>query len=276
MTADARRVALVTGASSGIGRVTAERLQRAGFRAFGTSRSPQGDRGSGIRMLGLDVGSDASVAECVRTVEAQAGRLDLLVSNAGVAHVSLAEETPMQAVRDLFETNFFGTVRMIRSVLPMMRRQRGGRIVVVGSLAGLVGVPGQAYYAASKHALEGYCESLRYELEPLGVHVTLVEPGFQRTRLHARAIAGADAIDAYDGLRERNREAIERNFAHGGDPGDVADAIVRIATSKHPPLRCRVGSDARWVPRLKRWLPEPAFAIGLRWRFGLKGRKQGA
>ena len=272
MATDAQPVALVTGASSGIGRLTAERLSQAGFSVFGTSRGSQPDPGGGIRMLTLDVRSDASAADCVRALDAEAGRLDLLVSNAGVAHVSLAEETPMQEVRDLFETNFFGAVRMIRSVLPMMRRQRHGRIVVVSSLAGLVGVPGQAYYAASKHALEGYCESLRYELEPLAVHITLVEPGFQRTPLHARALAGADAIAAYDALRGRIREAIERSFAHGGDPGDVADAIVGIAASKRPPLRCRVGGDARWVPRLKQWLPEGAFSVGLRRRFGLDGK----
>jgi NAD(P)-dependent dehydrogenase (short-subunit alcohol dehydrogenase family) len=275
MATDARPVALVTGATSGIGRLSAERLAQGGLRVFGTGRGPQADPGSGIRMLTLDVRSDVSAAECVRAVEAQAGRLDVLVSNAGVAHVSLAEETPMQEARDLFETNFFGTVRMIRSVLPIMRRQRQGRIVVVSSLAGLVGVPGQAYYAASKHALEGYCESLLYELEPLGLHVTLVEPGFQRTALHARALARADAIAAYDGMRERIRAAIERNFGHGGDPARVADAVVRIATSRRPPLRYRVGSDARWVPRLKQWLPQAAFSMGLRRSFGLDGKRKG-
>jgi NAD(P)-dependent dehydrogenase (short-subunit alcohol dehydrogenase family) len=263
-------VALVTGASSGIGRLAAQRMADMGLRVYGTSRNPQAAAPGATPLLELDVSSDASASRCVETVMAQAGRLDVLVSNAGLAHVSLAEETPMSEARALFETNFFGTLRMIRAVLPGMRERGGGRIVVLSSLAGLVGVPGQAYYAASKHALEGYCESLRYELEALGIFVSLVEPGFHRTALHGHALAGAQPIAAYDGLRERNSAAIARNFAQGGDPAEVAEAIARIALASAPRLRYRVGADARWVPRLKAWLPQPMFAMGLRRRFGLR------
>jgi NAD(P)-dependent dehydrogenase (short-subunit alcohol dehydrogenase family) len=265
-------VALVTGASSGIGLLTAQRLAGMGLRVYGTSRKPGEDAVDGIRRLSLDVDSDDSARRCVEAVLAEAGRIDVLVSNAGVAHVSLAEETPMQEARALLETNFFGAIRMMRAVLPAMRAARRGRIIAVSSLAGLVGAPGQAYYAASKHALEGYCESLRYEVEPFGIFVSLVEPGFHRTMLHGHALAGAQRIAAYDGLRERNAAAIQRNFAEGGDPADAADSIARIALAERPRLRYRVGSDARWVPRIKAWLPQPLFAMGLRRRFGLRRR----
>jgi NAD(P)-dependent dehydrogenase (short-subunit alcohol dehydrogenase family) len=154
---------LITGASSGIGQATARLFAEEGFRVFGTSRRKRPDE-NGVEMVELDVRSDDSVEHCVAEVLARAGRIDVLVNNAGVAPVSIAEETTMEDARAVFETNFFGAVRMTNAVLPDMRDRRQGRIINVGSLAAWVGEPGEAFYAASKAALARYSEALRYEV----------------------------------------------------------------------------------------------------------------
>ena len=174
-----KKVALVTGASSGFGRLTAEHLLRDGYRVFGTSRRELPDTERGVEMLTLDVRSEESVRECVGRVLQTAGRIDLLVNNAGLlVTVGPDEEVSPEEAQLLFETNFFGVTRMTHAVLPSMRSRRSGRIVNVSSLAGLLAVPGQALYSATKFAVEGYSEALRQELMPYGITVSLVEPGF--------------------------------------------------------------------------------------------------
>src|SRR6185369_16991468 len=150
-------------------------------RAFGTSRNPSGEATAGVEMLPLDVRDDASVAACVAAVTARAGRLDLLVNNAGFEQAGALEELSLEEVRGQFETNFFGVVRMVKEVLPIMRGQRSGRIINVSSLTGLAATPFMGIYSTSKFALEGYTEALRHEVRPLGIHVSQVEPGFLRT-----------------------------------------------------------------------------------------------
>lgn len=264
---DQRPVALVTGASSGFGRLTAERLREKGWRVFGTSRHERD--AAQVEMLVLDVSSDESARRCVANVLRAAGRIDLLVNNAGTTHISLAEETAIDDAEALFQTNFFGIARMTNAVLPSMRARRRGRIINIGSLAGLVGVPGQAFYAASKHAIEGYSESLRYELEPLGIAVSVIEPGFYKTALHAGVSPDAHRIADYDRIRTAVRSAIEQSFAEGGDPAEVAELIARVAEADAPRLRYHAGKEARLVPRLKKFLPEKMFAIGFRKQFNL-------
>jgi NAD(P)-dependent dehydrogenase (short-subunit alcohol dehydrogenase family) len=153
-----------------------------GFRVFGTSRHSRPDMG-GVEMLHLDVRSDASVTHCVADVMTRAGRIDVLVNNAGIEHIAVAEETTMEDARAVFDTNFFGVVRMTDAVLPHMRAQRRGCIINVGSLAAWVGEPGEAFYGASKRALAGYTEALRHEVWPLGLHVSLIEPGAFKTNI---------------------------------------------------------------------------------------------
>lgn len=262
-------IALVTGASSGFGKLTARELLRQGYRVFGTSRSERVDE-AGVEMLVLDVCCDESVRSCVERVLEAAGRIDLVVNNAGTIRVGLAEESALENAMTLFETNFFGVVRMINAVLPSMRQRRQGRIINVGSLAGLVAVPGEAHYSASKFALEGYSEALRYEVEQFGIKVSLIEPGFFNTGNHVAASKPAYRIADYDGLRTAIERSIEESTDGGGAPQEVAKLIVRIAQDNAPRLRYRVGTDARWVPRLKRLLPEPLFSMGLRSRFKLK------
>lgn len=177
-------VVLVTGASTGIGRETARRLVAAGYRVFGTSRKGGPDF-DGVEHVALDVCDDASVEAAVAGVVARAGRIDVLVNNAGYLEAGAVEEVPLDRARAQLETNLFGVARMIRAVLPAMRARRSGRIVTVSSLAGLVPVPFWGWYNASKFAVEGLCETLRQEVSPFGVHVSLVEPGAIKTPFYA-------------------------------------------------------------------------------------------
>jgi NAD(P)-dependent dehydrogenase (short-subunit alcohol dehydrogenase family) len=263
-----QRVALVTGASSGFGLLTAQSLAARGFRVFGTSRtSATGpDR---VEMLELDVTVDASVDACARAVLSRTGRIDVLVNNAGRTHASVVEETPRAVAAGVFETNFWGVVRMTNAVLPAMRAARAGTIINVSSLAGLVGVPGQAFYAASKHALEGYSESLQVELRSFNISVVLVEPGFFSTNLHHALQRAGTPIPDYDALRATLEHVLTEATTQGGNPQQVADLVTAVADQRRPALRYRIGRDARWVPRLKTWLPQPWFEAGMRRRFRL-------
>lgn len=261
-----QKVALVTGASSGFGRLTASLLAESGFYVFGTSRKHISS-GDGVEMLSLDVTSQTSVDACVRTVLTRCDRIDVLVNNAGQTHASMVEETPIEAALDVFATNFWGVVRVTNAFLPTMRRQRAGLIINVSSLADLVGVPGQAFYAASKHTLEGYSETLQTELLRFNISVSLIEPGFFRTNLHHSMSRGGQHIPDYDAVRARIEAVLSQAISGGGDPRIVAERIVSVARSRRPKLRYRVGGDATWVPRFRTWLPERWFMAGMRRRF---------
>src|SRR5258706_408993 len=236
MTTPPPPVALATGAPPGIGFATAEALAGAGWRVFGTSRHADATGPRGVAMRVLDVQSDDSVAAGVGQVLAEAGRLDLLVNNAGLGHDSLIEETSPAQARYVLETNFWGVVRVTTAALPAMRQQRAGRIIVVGSLAGLIGAVGMAYYSASKFALEGWAEALSYEVEPFGVRVSLVEPGFFRTNSSASMLTAAHTLSDYDAMRGNVLATLVRARARGGDPRCVAQVIVRLARSPRPRL----------------------------------------
>ena len=262
-----KRIALVTGASSGIGLVTARKLTGAGYRVFGTSRSPENL--SEIEMLELDVTSPDSIASCIRSILDQAGRIDLLINNAGRSHRSLIEETNLDDARELFEINFWGLVGVTNAVLPSMRSQNSGTIINVSSLAGLVGTPGQGFYAASKHALEGYTETLRVELGHLPIRVCLVEPGFFRTGFQESMLTSEQSISDYDAVRPQIENAISESFTGAGDPGDVANAILDLAANADKTMRRRIGPDALKIPRMKKWFPEKVFFDGMRRHFKL-------
>lgn len=264
------RVALVTGASSGVGQATARSLAQRGYRVLGTSRNPRGTGDSpGVAMLALDVRSDASVAACLRGVTELAGRLDLLVNNAGYELAGAVEEVSLEEARDQFETNFFGVLRMVKAVLPLMRRQREGRIINVSSLAGLAAVPFLGIYSASKFALDGYTETLRHEVKPFGIHVSQVEVGFLRTPMMNNRQAAAQPIPDYEPWRRRALDAIREAEERGPGPELVADTVVAIAGSRRPRLRYIVGGQAKLVTRLRRFLPEAGFEMGVRSSFRL-------
>src|SRR5262245_188196 len=177
---------LVTGASSGIGAAIVARLARDGHRVAGTSRSVSPETGAGgVRMIALDVTSDESVRSCVKTFLDFAGRIDVLINNAGYLQSGAVEEVTVEQARAEFETNYFGLVRMIKAVLPAMRAQKSGLVTATSSLAGMIPLPFWGQYNASKFAVEGLMETLRHEVKPFGISVAMVEPGASRTPLYA-------------------------------------------------------------------------------------------
>src|SRR5918994_2376460 len=227
----ARPVAIVTGASGGIGEATTRALHAAGYRVFGTYRRPPATRLSGVEYLPLDVTSDESVKAAVGQVLAKAGRIDLLVNNAGVGLVAGAEESSLDQAKSLFDVNLFGVIRLTKAVLPTMRRQGSGRIINLSSVMGLIPAPFMALYAASKHALEGYSESLDHEIRGSGVRVVLVEPAYTRTSFEGNAYHGDQQLDVYQ-LARSNAEAAFRDAMKNADgPELVASAVVKASTA---------------------------------------------
>src|SRR3989442_2689370 len=215
-----KKVALVTGVSSGIGRATAALLSRRGFRVFGTMRKPSEINGplEGVELVRLDVRDEESVRSCLRTVLDQAGRIDALVNNAGYTLIGSLEETSIEEAKDVFETNFFGVLRMSQALLPIMREQGYGRIANISSVLGFLPAPYQGIYSASKHALEGYSESLDHEVRQFGLRVSVIEPGFTRTNISENSHVVGLPIEAYAGQRNPALDALRASFTKGADP----------------------------------------------------------
>ena len=259
-----RPVAIVTGASGGIGEASARALQAAGYRVFGTYRRPPATRSPGIEYLACDVTSDESVQTAVGQVLAKAGRIDLLVNNAGVGLVAGAEESSLEQAKSLFDVNLFGVFRMTKAVLPTMRRQGSGRIVNISSVMGLIPAPFMALYGASKHALEGYSESLDHEIRATGVRVVLVEPAYTRTSFEGNVYQADQQLDVYQSART-NAEGVLRDEMKTADtPELVANAVVKAATEANPNRRYAAGRMARQVSLLRRFVPASAFDKSLR------------
>ena len=253
-------VAIVTGASSGIGRATAKLLAENSYRVFGTSRNPESKTLDGFTLLPLEVTSDESVAALVKSVtERTGGRIDLLVSNVGTGILGAAEESTAAEVRDLFDINIFGAVRVVNAVLPHFRQRKSGKIVVMSSAGGIAAVPFAAYYCATKFALEGYCESLRHELLPLGISVTVIGPGAVSTSAGDTAPESKHPIADYNPGRDKAVKAFTQGIRDGMPPEKVARAILDAVTSPSPPPRVVVGNQARAVG-VARWaLPRRTF-----------------
>jgi len=268
MNANSGRTAIVTGASSGIGRASAEALARAGFTVFGTSRKA-GNGPEGVTMLACDVTDGEAVAALVSTVLSQTGRIDLLVNNAGVGLLGGAEEFSVPQVQALFDVNLFGVIRMTNAVLPAMRRRGEGRIVNIGSVLGLVPAPYSAHYSAVKHALEGYSESLDHEVRAFNVRVSVVEPAFVRTVFDQNGIRPVSLLKEYDRARA-GLEALLRDVMPVADrPEVVAEVIVKAATAARPRRRYTAGKAARQVSLLRRFAPADIFDKSLRKQFRL-------
>ncbi|MDE4909209.1 oxidoreductase [Methylobacterium sp. 092160098-2] len=252
------KVAIVTGAGSGIGLETANLLVAAGYRVFGTSRKPDQNVG-GITMLPCDLTSDASVASVVEAVISQLGRVDLLVNNAGFGISGGAEESSVKQAHALFDVNLFGVIRMTRAVLPSMRAGGGGRIVNISSAYGLVPAPFMALYAASKHALEGYSESLDHEVRTQGIRVVLVEPAYTRTAFDRNMVTPDAPLAVYDAARSGHERFLRDVMAVADDPATVARTVMTAATAAAPKTRYTAGKTARRVSLLRRFVPARAF-----------------
>src|SRR6266436_3726372 len=251
------RVALVTGASSGFGQATAALLAAQGFQVFGTSRTPAHNTTGSVELLPLDVDSEASVQTCVQTILERTGRIDLLVNNAGFAQGGALEENSLEDARAQFETNVFGVLRMLKAVIPVMRRQGSGQIITVSSLLGVVAMPYLGLYSSSKFALEGLIEALQDEVRPFHIRVSLVEPTFFRTNFDARPPAAP--LAAYEAARPVMMQFVRQAVAQGPDPEHVARRIVQLATSAAPSLHSYVGPRAGLLVALRHWLPPRLF-----------------
>jgi len=266
-----QRVALVTGVSSGIGLATATRLLEEGFRTFGTIRetSRVSEFPAGLELIRLDLRDKESVRAGVQAVLDQAGRIDALINNAGSVVFGSLEETSIDEAKELFETNFFGVLRMCQAILPIMRQQRQGRIVNISSVLGFLPAPYMGIYAATKHAIEGYSESLDHEVRRFGVRVSLIEPGFTRTNLNQNGQLVSQPLAAYSVERSRALAAVEKSIADGAQPATVASVVVAAITSQNPRLRYPGGREAKFLALLKKFAPQGVLDKGLRKQFGL-------
>ena len=262
-------VALVTGASSGIGHATAKALQGAGYRVFGTSRRAASDSADGLTMLTCDVTDDASVVKLVDEVLTKAGRIDLLVNNAGMGLLGAAEESSTAQAQALFDLNFFGVLRMTNAVLPTMRHQGKGRIVNLSSVQGFIPAPYFALYSATKHAVEGYSESLDHELRPFGIRVVLVEPAYTRTSFEDNLAKADQSLDIYDAARAGMTGTVRKAMEKGDTPEVVAETVLAATTDPAPRRRYAAGKMARQVSSLRRFVPASAFDKSLRRQLGL-------
>jgi NAD(P)-dependent dehydrogenase (short-subunit alcohol dehydrogenase family) len=269
------RVVLITGASSGIGRATAELLAGRGHRVFGGVRAPATTPPlAGAELVPLDVRDGASVKTCVEAVRSSAGRIDVLINNAGVNLVGAVEETSIGQAQALFDTNVIGVLRMIQAVLPDMRRQGAGQIVNISSILGFIPAPFMGVYASTKHAIEGLSESLDHEVRAFGIRVVLIEPHYIRTNLDASAAQAEGRIDAYAPQRQRTAAVITHDTNTAPAPKLVAEEVLR---SIEGPYRMRrpIGR-ASLLSWLRRLLPARLFEPSLRKAFALDPSSKGA
>jgi NAD(P)-dependent dehydrogenase (short-subunit alcohol dehydrogenase family) len=252
-------VILITGASAGIGRACADRMHSRGWNVIGASR--RGTSDGGWVPLAMDVDDDASVDAGFATLLDRHDRLDAVVACAGWGLAGAVEDTPIGSAHQQMETNFWGAVRVVQRALPVMRRHGRGRVVLISSIGGLLGLPFQAFYSASKFAMEGYGEALAHEVAPFGIEVTLVEPGNVRTDFTAnRRDVPVPADGAYAAVAAKAVDAMAADEADGVDPDRVATVVERVLAGGRPPRRVSVGKfDERIGIVAKRLLPYRVF-----------------
>jgi NAD(P)-dependent dehydrogenase (short-subunit alcohol dehydrogenase family) len=261
-------VALVTGSSSGIGFETALLLARTGFHTYASMRNLEKSKNiteiasTGklpLQVVQLDVNDDRSVKDAIDKIVAEKERIDVLVNNAGYGLFSPIDDITLDQLKEQFETNFFGVVRVTKEVLPIMRKQRKGTIVNVSSVGGRVGAPLNSAYIASKFALEGLSESMRYELKEFGINIVIIEPGVIKTNF-AENIKTADARSEYAGLIGRALKGFGKMFDNNSSPPKlVAEAILNAITSKEPEIRYVVGEDAKSIMKLRKSASDKEF-----------------
>ncbi|MEM7029190.1 MAG: SDR family NAD(P)-dependent oxidoreductase [Chloroflexota bacterium] len=264
------KVALVTGASTGIGQHISDTLVNKGYTVYGTSRSKQPDR-NGVQMRQLEVSDQASVDACISSIMDETGGIDLLVNNAAIVHVSPEEELPIDVAQAMMNINFFGAARVTNAVLPQMRQRRDGQLIFISSLAGQMGVPGQGYYCSTKHAMEAYADSLYLELQQFGIRVSVLEPGSYRTGILDQADKAPtwQTFNDYDDMRVKLPKVIMEQTKKSQDPQLVANLVVKVAANRTPRLRYQVSSADKRAVQFKRWLPEKMFYKTIGQMFGL-------
>ena len=266
-----QKVSIVTGSSSGIGLETALMFARNGYVTYATMRTPEkaaliknaGEKENlPIKVVQLDVTDDKSLKNAIDHVTSKDGRIDVLVNNAGYGLVGALEELSMEEIKAQYETNFFGLVRVIQAVLPTMRKQRSGRILNLSSGAGLFGYPGGSAYVSTKFAVEGLSESIGYELEPFGIKVILIEPGFVKTNFANSMVIAKKAQDPTSSYSQMMQKIAARSneLAKSGSSAElVANVILDAATNPNPRLRYLVGKDVEAWAASKKSMDESEF-----------------
>ncbi len=240
-----KQTILVTGASSGIGLLIADRLHKNGHHVIGTSRDPKKYQSQlPFKLLSLDISDDKSIESFGKQLFSQIDRLDVLINNAGYLVTGLAEETSVALGKQQFETNFWGTVKFTNELLPHFRKQRQGKIITVGSFLGLIGLPNVAFYSASKHALEGYFKTLRFELNQFNIKVCMVEPMGFKTNIGENATRATGNINDYDLYRQKISAYTKKEFDKAPGPEPVVDKVVKIVDERVPKFSYPVGKGA--------------------------------
>ncbi|HEY8721122.1 oxidoreductase [Pengzhenrongella sp.] len=264
MTTD-RPVALVTGASSGIGKQTALALVKAGYTVVGTSRDASRVTPlKGVTFLDLDVASDTSATATVQQVIERFGQIDVLVNNAGIGSIGAAEESSIAQAQAVFDINVFGVMRMVKEVLPHMRARGRGRIINLSSVQGFIPAPFMAVYGASKHAIEGYSQSLDHEVREYGIRSLLVEPAYTKTGFEANSTQPDMPLQVYEQQRKTFGRLMVASIKNGDDPAIVAKVIVRAATDPTPNLRYTAGTVSGRASTLRRFVPAWVFDSQIR------------
>jgi len=263
------KVVVITGVSSGIGRATAIRFAQQGCRVFGTVRNAEKAQAiPGVALIEMEIRDEASIERGIQSVIAQAKHIDVLVNSAGVTLLGATEETSIAEAKELFDTNLFGLLRMIKSVLPHMREQRSGRIVNVSSVLGFLPAPYMGLYSASKHAVEGLSETLDHEVRQFGIRVALVEPSFTKTNLDLNAPQAVSRIADYGKELGVVSHAIQNNVQKAPQPEGVATTIVDAALGAWK-MRHTPKGEASLLAKLRRFMPAGPVEKGLRKTFGL-------
>jgi NAD(P)-dependent dehydrogenase (short-subunit alcohol dehydrogenase family) len=269
---DNEKVALVTGSSRGIGFVTSTTLARNGFLTYASMRNL--DKEKEIRLvvdkekiplktIQLDVTDSNSVDNAIKSIMEQSGRIDVLVNNAGYGLVGAFEELGMEEIKQQYETNLFGVMRVTQAVLPIMRKQKSGIIVNMSSGAGRFGYPNGSAYVSTKFALEGLTESVAYEVEPFGIKIVLVEPGFVRTNFSNVVAKKSQSTNSqYSKMTEKMAASIEQMKLKSSPPELVANVVLEVVTSKNPNLRYLAGKDVeKWMEQKKNMSDEQFFSM---------------
>lgn len=253
------KIAIVTGASSGIGAATATALARAGFTVFGTSRRSVRQGPAGVMMMTCDVTDEASVKQLISDVVLKAGKIDLLVNNAGLGLFGGSEESSVTQAKSLFEVNYFGLIRMTNAVLPLMRKNGGGRIINISSVLGIIPAPFSAHYGATKHAVEGYSESLDHETRAFNIRVSLIEPAFTKSSFDQSALKPDQILPEYATARASVDQLVQHGMVIGDPPEVVASTVLLAATAASPKRRYTAGKAARQTSFGRRFLPAEVF-----------------
>ena len=243
-----KQTILITGASSGFGLMLANNLHQQGYNVIGTSRNPEKMQATvPFKVLALDITNEDSIKKFTNQLFETVNELDILVNNAGYVLTGLAEEVSTEAGKLQFETNFWGTVNLTKALLPYFRKQRFGQIITVSSMLGLITIPMMSMYAASKHALEGYFKTLRFEVAQFNIKVSMVEPMWAKTNIGANMISVDGNIAEYKNYKERVNKYIKNGMADGDEPSVIVNKIIKVINAKKPKFRNVVGKMAGMV-----------------------------